>query len=119
MSAIIVRPGTGTPFAFLATWVRDGQLQFHGGDTKAAALAAARKAKRAADAEAAAVSNARIDAAHAEMRAHVARGTCPTCGAPLKANLSITGWWQCAQLGAVGFRRDAAKPSCDFQGFTE
>lgn len=80
---------------------------------------AARRAKRAAKAKAAAESAARIEAAHAEMRAHVARGTCPTCGAALRRNLSLTGWWQCSQLGAEGFRADASKPSCDFQGFTE
>ena len=37
----------------------------------------------------------------------------------LRRNLSMAGWWQCAQLGAVGFRADASRPSCSWQGFTE
>lgn len=49
----------------------------------------------------------------------VAAGKCPDCGAGLRRNLSIAGWWQCQQFGAVGFRKDAAKSSCDFQIFTE
>lgn len=44
-------------------------------------------------------------------------GKCPACGAKLRANLSITGWWQCEQLGAEGFRKDSSKPSCDWQEF--
>ena len=55
----------------------------------------------------------------AEARAIVATGTCPTCGAKLKANLSLAGWWQCEQFGAVGFRKNPAAPSCNFQTFTE
>lgn len=74
-----------------------------------------RAAKKAANA----ASKARIEAAHAETRAVVATGKCPTCGAGLKRNLSLTGWWQCEQLGAEGFRKDATKPSCSWQGFTE
>lgn len=62
---------------------------------------------------------ARIEAAQAETRAVVATGKCPTCSAGLRQNLSITGWWQCEQLGAEGFRKDATKPSCSWQGFTE
>lgn len=61
----------------------------------------------------------RQEAAKAEFRAHVARGTCPVCGAKLQRNLSLAGWWQCEQLGAANFRKDASKPSCNFQGFTE
>ena len=64
-------------------------------------------------------SNARIAAAKAEMREHVARGTCPVCGERIRRNLSLTGWYQCDQFGAEGFRKNAAKPSCNFQGFTE
>ncbi len=64
-------------------------------------------------------SNARIEAAHAETRAIVATGICPTCGGGLKRNLSMRGWWQCEQLSAEGFRKDASKPSCSWQGFTE
>lgn len=47
----------------------------------------------------------------------VRAGVCPTCGAPLRRNLSLPGWWQCDQLGAVGFRADASKPSCSWQTF--
>lgn len=42
---------------------------------------------------------------------------CPECGAKVKRNLSMTGWWQCSQLGAEGFRADPAKPSCSWQMF--
>lgn len=44
---------------------------------------------------------------------------CPTCGAGLRRNLALTGWWQCEQFGADGFRKDSTKPSCSWQGFTE
>ena len=64
-------------------------------------------------------SKARIEAGQAEMRTHVARGTCPDCGAAIKRNLSMTGWYQCSQFGAEGFRADSSKPACNFQGFTE
>ena len=71
------------------------------------------RAKEAAD------RNARLEAIHAEVRRIVATGKCPRCGRPLRQNLSITGWWQCSQLGAVGFRADAEQPSCGWQGFTQ
>jgi len=77
------------------------------------ALKAAETRKRNAE------SKARIDAAQAEMRVHVARGVCPDCGRKLKRNMSIAGWWQCEQYGAVGFRKDPEQPHCGFQGFTE
>lgn len=64
-------------------------------------------------------SNDRIQAAHAATKVVVASGRCPTCGAGLRRNLSLAGWWQCEQLGAEGFRKDASKPSCSWQGFTE
>lgn len=51
-------------------------------------------------------------------RAILREGVCPTCGAKLKRNLSMTGWWQCSQLGAEDFRADKNKPSCNFQMFT-
>lgn len=57
---------------------------------------------------------ARIAAA----KAIVATGKCPTCGRVLRRNPSLTGWWQCSQLGAVGFRADASQPSCDWQTST-
>jgi ribosomal protein L37AE/L43A len=62
---------------------------------------------------------ARREAQYAEARRIVATGTCPQCGTKLRRNLSLTGWWQCAQLGAEGFRLDSSKPSCSFQTFTE
>ena len=72
---------------------------------------AATKAERAA-------SRARIEAAQAATRAVVESGTCPTCGAGVHRNLSLTGWWQCDQFGAETHRKDAAKPACSWQGFT-
>jgi hypothetical protein len=62
---------------------------------------------------------AAIERATAEGRAIVATGTCPQCGSGLRRNLAITGWWQCSQYGADGFRKDSSKPSCSFQTFTE
>ena len=47
----------------------------------------------------------------------VAKGVCPDCGRGLKRNLALTGWWQCEQFGAVGFRKDSESPSCNFQTF--
>ena len=49
----------------------------------------------------------------------VAGGACPDCGAPLRRNLALTGWWQCSQYGAVGFRADSSKPACGFQIFLQ
>lgn len=62
-------------------------------------------------------SKARIEASKAEMREIVATGSCPLCGGKLHENLSISGWWQCEQLGSEQFRKDPTKPSCPFQGF--
>jgi hypothetical protein len=73
-----------------------------------------RRVLKAAQAE----RTARLEKARAEMRAIVATGVCPDCGRKLRNNLALAGWWQCSQFGAVGFRADAASPSCDFQGFT-
>jgi hypothetical protein len=55
----------------------------------------------------------------ADAVAVVRTGVCPTCGAKLVRNLSMSGWWQCEQLGAVRFRKDPSKPSCSWQVFTE
>lgn len=63
----------------------------------------------------AAVHHAKILEANRES---IANGKCPRCGRPVKRNLALTGWWQCEQLGAVGFRKDPNLPSCDFQTFT-
>lgn len=49
----------------------------------------------------------------------VATGVCPLCAGKLRRNLSLTGWWQCEQLGAATHRKDANKPSCSWQGFTQ
>lgn len=68
------------------------------------------KAERAAD-------RLKTERHLAEQRAIVAIGKCPLCGAGLRRNLSLTGWWQCEQAGAVGFRKDASKPSCSWQTF--
>jgi predicted nucleic acid-binding Zn ribbon protein len=54
-----------------------------------------------------------------ENRAIVETGHCPDCGAPLRRNLALAGWWQCSQYGAEGFRADDSKPSCNFQCSTE
>lgn len=76
------------------------------------ALRAERKAQQLASA-------AKIRAEHEKVRAVVATGKCPECGESLRRNLSMTGWWQCAQLGAEAFRKDPTKPSCRWQGFTQ
>jgi hypothetical protein len=57
----------------------------------------------------------RTEKRNAEYRGILDAGCCPDCGSGLKQNLSITGWWQCEQFGAAGFRMDDNKPSCDFQ----
>ena len=62
--------------------------------------------------------NARMAELHAKNSAIVATGKCPDCGAGLRRNLSMTGWWQCEQLGAETFRKDPTKPPCSFQCFT-
>jgi hypothetical protein len=61
----------------------------------------------------------RIAAAQEAARKVVATGCCPDCGGKLRRNLSLTGWWQCEQYGAVGFRARPADPSCSWQAFTE
>ena len=61
----------------------------------------------------------RIKAAQEETRRVVASGSCPLCGGQLRRNLSLTGWWQCEQFGSEAFRKDATKPPCSWQGFTE
>lgn len=62
---------------------------------------------------------ARIAAERAKVREVVTAGTCPLCGGKVLRNWSLTGWWQCEQLGAVTHRKDPSKPSCSWQGFTE
>lgn len=61
---------------------------------------------------------AAIDARRKERIAIVSTGKCPQCGAGIRRNLALTGWYQCAQYGAPGFRKDSSKPSCSWQTFT-
>lgn len=56
---------------------------------------------------------------YAEAARIVATGKCPDCGASLRRNLALRGWWQCEQFGAVGFRADSTRAACGFQTFTE
>lgn len=63
-------------------------------------------------------SSARMVEAQAKTAEIVATGKCPMCKSGLRRNLAITGWWQCEQLGSVGFRKDASRPACTWQGFT-
>lgn len=72
---------------------------------------AARKAEQQRTAD-------RLKAIYDENIRIVTEGRCPECGDALKRNLSMTGWYQCVQLGAEGFRKDASRPSCRFQCFT-
>lgn len=61
----------------------------------------------------------RMAKARAETLRIVESGVCPYCGAGLRRNLALTGWWQCEQFGAVGFRKHAELPQCSWQGFTD
>jgi uncharacterized protein (DUF983 family) len=61
----------------------------------------------------------KMAASYEAARKVVATGCCPQCGAGLTRNLSLTGWWQCEQYGAVGFRKHTDLPSCSFQCFTK
>ncbi len=56
-----------------------------------------------------------------EARRIVATGKCPKCGTALKANTSITGWWQCEASINPEFRKpeNRTKPPCSFQCFTQ
>lgn len=63
-------------------------------------------------------SERRMAQAQAQAQAALASNTCPSCGRAVRANLALTGWVQCSQFGAVGFRADASAPSCSWQGFT-
>lgn len=60
----------------------------------------------------------KIARAQAETRAQVETGICPLCGSGLRRNLALTGWWQCEQYGAPGFRARSHDPACSWQGFT-
>jgi len=60
------------------------------------------------------------EARHAEAQAIVSKGTCPDCGAKLRRNLSLSGWWQCGRSGAPGFKSPEYEGTgdCHFQTFT-
>jgi coenzyme F420-reducing hydrogenase gamma subunit len=64
-----------------------------------------------------------IDRMHREYREKqsliISVGKCPVCGAGLRRNNALTGWWQCEQYGAPGFRKDDSRPACGWQTFTE
>jgi ribosomal protein L37AE/L43A len=77
------------------------------------------KQERAAKKAELAASLKRIRETQEETRAIVATGKCPQCGRPLRRNWSMTGWWQCVQFGAVGFRENSTQPPCNWQGFVE
>lgn len=64
-------------------------------------------------------SRARIRRAREETQRIVASGVCPVCGSGLRRNNALSGWWQCEQFGAKGFRKDDNRPECNWQGFTE
>jgi predicted nucleic acid-binding Zn finger protein len=51
-----------------------------------------------------------------DAHAVVVNGICPTCGTKLYRNSSLTGWYQCGHVGAVGFQRETGA-HCDFQIF--
>ena len=74
--------------------------------------------QRQINAQQRAASKARMEAAYVEARAIVATGKCPRCGSALKRNLSITGWWQCAQFGSPPFRANPKGPECGFDCMT-
>lgn len=43
---------------------------------------------------------------------------CPQCGSKIRRNLALSGWYQCEQFGADGFRKDSSLPECSWQTFT-
>ena len=63
-------------------------------------------------------SKARIEAARNIAQSALALNRCPDCGRAVKRNLALTGWVQCSQYGAEGFRADSTQPACSWQGFT-
>ena len=60
----------------------------------------------------------RIAAGHLQAFDALRNNICPTCGGPVRQNLSLTGWVQCAQFGAPAFRMNPLRAACPWQGFT-
>lgn len=61
----------------------------------------------------------RREAIQESSRKIVISGKCPYCGSPLRRNMALSGWYQCGQYGADGWRMDNSKPSCSFQCFID
>lgn len=62
-------------------------------------------------------SEVRIGEAQLEASRALTANCCPRCGHPVRQNLAISGWVQCAQYGAPSFRARPADPACEWQGF--
>ena len=60
----------------------------------------------------------KLEEHYAEARKVVEAGKCPKCGSGLRRNTSMTGWWQCEQLGAETHRARPNEPPCSWQAFT-
>lgn len=60
---------------------------------------------------------ARREAVLLEGRTAIQLNKCPRCGRPVRRNLALTGWVQCSQYGADGFRADSSQPECEWKGF--
>lgn len=61
------------------------------------------------------------DDRYAEADKVVATGVCPTCGAALRRNNALTGWWVCGASGEPSFRLPEYRDrpvGCTFQIFT-
>ena len=76
---------------------------------------AAKRAARRTEAEAEAEASRRY---YENVRSIVASGVCPLCGAGLRRNMALLGWWQCEQYGAPEWRKNPEAPDCGWQGFT-
>lgn len=64
---------------------------------------------------------AKIWALCSKAKAIVAGGKCPDCSLPLRRNIALTGWYQCAAYGSPAYRAAEFRnaPPCLFQCFTE
>ena len=97
------RAGYKRPFFVLRDGVPYGRARF--------------STQNEADREAASLN--RMEAQREATKAAIVKGRCPCCGSGLRRNLALSGWWQCEQYGAEGFRKDSSRPACNWQGFTE